>query len=204
MKAKKDWLKGLIIAEIIVCYMAVLTLVSHARGPEKYEISTDSPMIGVEDFTSFDGEPAWGESLQIVNEMPGTAAGYSAWTTLDDLDKIQVSFQINGPPEYAGNVLYVDLYELETGYDNAEQQVSIILQGGTNKVEFSLEPGEEHPSDAELRIFTLDPADYTIEDISLLMLKLQPKASAGIIAGVVVCFLLLAGTGGVWWREKRL
>lgn len=90
----------------------------------------------------------------------------------------------------------MDLYELEAGYDNAEQQIFIILQKGTNKVEFSLEPGEEHPSDAELRIFTFYLADYTIGDSSFLMLKLQSKVSAGIIAGVVACFLLLAGTGG--------
>ena len=201
-KTNRVWLKWLIIAEIIVCYMAVLTIISYARGPEKFKAMTDSPMIGVGDFISFNGEAVPGDVLQIVNGTPGTVVGYSAWIALDDLDRVQISFQIDCLPEYAGNVLYVDLYELETGYDNAEQQVSVILQEGRNEVEFSLELGENHPQRAQLRFFTLDSADYTIRDISFLMLKLRPKVSVGIIAGAVVCFLLLAGTGRVWWREK--
>lgn len=62
-KTNKAWLKWLIIAEIIVCYMAVLTIVSYARGPEKCEIIADSPMISVGDFTSFSGETASGDVL---------------------------------------------------------------------------------------------------------------------------------------------
>lgn len=196
-------LKWLIIIEIIACYMAVLTIVSYARGPQKYEMITDFPMISIGDFISFNGETAPGDGLQIVNEMPGAVVGYSAWTALDGFDKMQISFQVDCPPEYAGNVLYVDLYEQKTEYDNAEQQISVILHEGTNKVDFFLEPGEEHPSSAELRIFTLDSADYTIGDISLLMLKLQPKVSVSIITGAIVCFLLLASTGGVWWYKKH-
>lgn len=55
---KRNWLRRLIVVELIVCYMAVLTLVSHIRGPEKYRVDSETPLLTVENFVSFAGEAA--------------------------------------------------------------------------------------------------------------------------------------------------
>ena len=69
---RKAALKWIIVAEVIVCYMAVLTVVSYARGPVRYETAGE-PILTSERFVSFDGALA-GYVLPLNNDAEGTAA----------------------------------------------------------------------------------------------------------------------------------
>ena len=191
---RKTTLKWVIAAEIIVCYMAVLTAVSYARGPERY-MTANEPLLVTEDFTSFAGQPAEpGGAFLLENEAQGTAVGYQAELDLAALENVQISFQAECPAGYAGGILHVDLYNGEAGYDSPEQEFSMTVQAGHNEAAFTLAPGAEHPDTAQLRIFTLDRAGYSLEGVQIHEQRPLPKVSGGIWAGVGACFLLLAGT----------
>ena len=191
---RKTTLKWVIAAEIIVCYMAVLTAVSYARGPERYKTAHE-PLLVTEDFVSFAGQPAEpGGAFLLENEAQGTAVGYQAELDLAALENVQISFQAECPAGYAGGILHVDLYNGEAGYDSPEQEFSMTVQAGHNEAAFTLAPGAEHPDTAQLRIFTLDRAGYSLEGVQIHEQRPLPKVSGGIWAGVGACFLLLAGT----------
>jgi len=199
---KRSWLGRLMVVEIIVCYMAVLTLVSHVRGPEKYRIAAESPLLAAEEFTSFAGEAAGGE-LRLENDASGAAVGYSAKLSLKDLEGIHVAFQTDCPAEYAGGTLYVDLYDFEAGYDNAEQEYRLTLEQGINTADFTLHPGESAPDDAQLRFFTLDPAGYDVEGLAVSPVEALPKVSPAMTAAAISCFAVLAATAAAYGLGKR-
>jgi len=187
--------RGIIIAEIIVCYFACLAVVSHIRAPEQYRVVTETPLLQTNDFTAFDGKPAEaGGTLPLKNAVPNEAVGYMAKLMLSELEQIQISFQTECPDEFAGGSLSIDLYNFEAGYDNPEQEYQLILQEGHNEAAFHLTPGENPPEEAFLRIFTLDPAGYWLEDVQIYREERLPKVPAGLWIGVGLCFLLLAGT----------
>lgn len=194
---KRDWLRRLIVVELIVCYMAVLTLVSHVRGPEKYRVDTETSLLTRKDFVSFSGEEA-GNTFRFDNDASGTAVGYSAELSLQDLKGIHVSFQLDCPVEYVGGTLYVDLYNFETGYDNAEQEFALSLEPGVNTVGFTLDPGESAPDHVQLRFFTLDPAGYDIKELAVSRVETLPKVSMGMAIVTAACFVLLGSTAVMW------
>lgn len=200
---RRAWLGRLIVVELIVCYLAVLTLVSHARGPVKYRAATESPLLDVEDFVSFVG--AREDAILLVNDMAGQAAGLAAELPLEGLEGIRVAFQVDCPPEYAGGTLVVDLYNAEAGYDSAEQEFSLELEPGVNMVERTIDPGESAPGRAQLRIFTLDPAGYGIHDLAVYPVEAMPKLGMGLLAAAAACFACLAGSTIYWftgnWRK---
>lgn len=191
--------RGMIIAEIIICYLACLTMVSYIRGPEHYRVVTDTPLLQTEDFLTFAGVPAEADGvLSLENAVQGEAAGYMARLRLSGLEQVQVSFQIECPAEFAGGLLSIDLYNFEADYDSLEQEHQLTVQEGNNEVTFWLAPGEDPPEEAFLRIFTLDPAGYRLEDIQVCQGELLPKISAVLWIGVGIWFLLLAGTVFMW------
>ena len=174
--------------------MAVLTAVSYARGPARYE-TAKRPLLATEDFISFAGQPAKpGGEFLLENGTAGTAVGYQAGLDLAALDGVLISFQTECPAEYAGGTLFVDLYNGEAGYDSPEQEFVLTVQAGHNEASFVLEPGPDHPDTVLLRFFTLGRAGYALEDVQIYEQVPMPKVSAGMWIGVGACFLLLAGT----------
>lgn len=204
IRKKRAWLGRLIVAEMIVCYLAVLTLVSYACGPEKYRAATENPLLAIADFTSFAGEPAGEDGLVLANDTAGQAVGYFAELPLEGLESIQIVCRVDCPPEYAGGTLVVDLYNLEAGYDNAEQEYRLILEPGVNEACFSLTPGESAPDTAQLRFFTLDPAAYVMQNLMICPLEALPKVAGALLAAGAACFLLLAVTAAVYYMAGRL
>lgn len=198
---RRAWLGRLIVVELIVCYLAVLTFVSHARGPVKYRTATESPLLDVEDFVSFAG--AREDAILLVNDMAGQAAGFAAELPLEGLEGIRVAFQVDCPPEYAGGTLVVDLYNAEAGYDSAEQEFSLELEPGVNMVERTIDPGESAPGRAQLRIFTLDLAGYGIHELAVCPVEAIPKLGMGLLAAAAACFACLAGSTALWFMDRK-
>ena len=193
-KKQRFHLKILMIFEVIVCYMALLNIVSHARGPQNYDILTDTPLAVVSDFSSFDGGSTE-QGMLLENQTPGTAVGYQAELSLNELESIYISFSVDCPAEYAGGTLIVDLYDYESNYDSPEQEYHLTLQQGVNKAAFSLKPGENAPSNAMLRFFTTDPAKYQLKDINVFHEILESKLTRTMIAvfmiSLVICVITL-------------
>lgn len=200
---KTVWLKRFIILEIIVCYMAALTVVSHLRGPERYQVADESPLLNIRDFSSFSNEPVGGESFLMENRTAGAAVGYLARLSLQELEGIWITFSVECPVEYAGGILYVDLCEPEMGYDNPEQEYSLTLSAGLNQVGFSLDPGVSHPVNANLRFFTLDPAGYEIRNLEIYPEAALPRVGEGLVISMVLSFVLLGVTIMAWRMRSR-
>ena len=202
-RKRSAWLGRLMVVEIIVCYMAVLTLVSHARGPEKYRAATDAPLLAADSFTSFTGEPAGEDGLRLANSTAGQAVGFAAELPLESRERIQAAFLVDCPPEFAGSILHVDLYEPDAGYDNDEQEATLVMQPGLNAVSLTLWTGENAPESSQLRFFTLDLADCGIYDLSICPVEALPKVGRGLLAAVAACFLILAATTALWAECRK-
>ena len=200
---RRAWLGRLIVVELIVCYLAVLALISHARGPEKYRIAEESPLLAAGDFTSLVGGAAEEGRLRLVNDTQGQAVGYFAELPLEGLESIRVAFQVDCPVEYAGGTLVVDLYNLEAGYDYAEQEYQLILEPGINMVAQTIEPGGSAPERAQLRLFSVDAAGYSIEGLTVSPLETLPKISTAMAAAAIFCFVLLGGTAAAWLVDRK-
>ena len=110
------------IVGVIVCYMAILTAISYARGPEHWR-PAEPPVLESGAFTSFAGEAA-GENgpLPMENGPDGQAVGHQAEVELIGGAALQVSLKVECPAEYAGNTLIVDLYNDQVGYDDPAQE----------------------------------------------------------------------------------
>ena len=193
-KEKIKW-KWLITAEIIVCYMAVLTVVSYVRGPERYG-PAEEPLLTEADFGDINGLPVdeAGEPFTFENQTQGEAVGCLADVDLRGMHGICISFEVDCPEEDAGGILCTDLCNGEIGYDYLEQEYQLTLLPGHNGAGFVLDPGPEHPDTATLRFFTLDKADYRLENVQICEEILLPQVPGGLKIGVGACFLLLAVT----------
>lgn len=191
--------KGLMIVEIIVCYMAFLTIISYARGPERYQVLTSTPLLQSEDFAPYLGDlPKEAGFVFIENVTPGIAVGYAAPLELHAKERFQVSFWVDCAAEFAGGTLYTDLFNGEVAYDSPEQEVCTVLQVGRNEIQFSLGTGEAPPDTALLRFFTGDRAGYQLNDIRVYREEILPKVSKKMWAVLVACVLALVGTIFVW------
>ena len=192
-------LRGLLIFEVIVCYMALMTVVSHIRGPQRYEVISDMPLLDASDFTAFDGASAE-KALKLSNQAPGTAVGYLAQLPLIGLERIHISFEVDCPAEYSGGMLILDLYNYESGYDSEEQEYRLTLQEGLNEVSVSLEPGEAAPEQAQFRVFTLDAAGYEVRNLQVCQETSLPKVTPFMLGVVFGCFVVLGLTMVVFCR----
>lgn len=201
---KKTILKWIIVAEVIVCYMAVLTVVSYARGPERYG-PAEEPLLTETDFSDINGLPAEQASAPFTfeNQELGEAVGCLADVDLRAMHGICVSFSVDCPEEDAGGILCVDLCNGEIGYDSLEQEYQMTLQAGPNEADFILDPGQEHPDTAKLRFFTLDAAGYRLENVRIYEEISLPKVPDGLKIGAGICFLLLAITVAVGAAGRR-
>lgn len=192
------------IAEVIVCYMAILAVISYARGPERWR-PVGPPVLESGAFASFAGEPA-GENgpLPMENGPDGQAVGYQAETALSGVDALQVTLKVECPAEYAGNTLIVDLYNDQAGYDDPAQESQVALQAGPNQLDLSLDPGSSPPEQAALRLFTLDSAGYQLEDVTVRQMERTPKVPGSVWVGLVVCLALPLFTLAAWVVTRKL
>lgn len=193
-RKKRTRLKMLWVLEVIVCYLALLTIVSYIRGPQRYETISDLSLIETSGFITLDGIPEESGNLKLTNPQPGAAVGYAVPIELAGLDGINVQFRIECPAECAGGILLVDLFNQERGYDNVEQEYSYTLLPGTNLVNVSLTPGNNAPEQAFLRIFTGAIANYSIEDLQVNREIPLPKVTPAMAVVFVGSLLILLGT----------
>lgn len=203
MSNKQAVVKALMVFEILICYMALLNIISHALGPQSYKVITDEPLLIASDFVSFEGENAQEQSLRLENQTPEKASGYSALLSLEDLERIYISFRVDCSVEQAGTGLCVDLYDQESGYDNAEQEYRLFLQEGVNEVSFALDIGETAPEKAELRIFTGDITDCEICDLQIYQCDPLKKVTLAMIFAFVGGLFVLVATAFVYHRLSK-
>lgn len=192
------------IVGVIVCYMAILTAISYARGPEHWR-PAEPPVLESGAFTSFAGEAA-GENgpLPMENGPDGQAVGHQAEVELIGGAALQVSLKVECPAEYAGNTLIVDLYNDQVGYDDPAQESQVALQEGTNQLDLSLDPGSSPPERALVRLFTLDPAGYQLEDVTVRQMERIPKVPGSVWIGLAVCLALPLVTLAAWLVTRKL
>ncbi|MBQ7159807.1 MAG: hypothetical protein IJS09_10375, partial [Treponema sp.] len=84
----------------------------------------------------------------------------------------------------------MDLYDGEA-YDAPEQEFSVVLAPGVNQINEVLDKGENAPGEAWLRIFTLEPAGYEIQNLRVCSIN-QSKNYTQIIV-FCLALMLLAG-----------
>lgn len=192
------------IAEVIVCYMAILAVISYARGPEQWR-PVEPPVLESGAFTSFAGEAA-GENgpLPMENGPGGQAVGYQAETDLSGGAALQVSLKVECPAEYAGNTLIVDLYNDQAGYDDPAQESQVALQAGINQLDLPLDPGSSPPERASIRLFTLDSAGYQLEDVTVRQMERMPKIPGSVWVGLAVCLALPLFTLAAWVVTRKI
>lgn len=193
------WL--LLIVELIVCYMLILAVISYWRAPGQYRALPEEPLLAIADFVDFSGRPVNEDELHLQNNLSGNVAGYTAWLDLREVNPLAVKFTVDCPAEYAGGVLHIDLWN--EGYDNDEQEYKLTLQAGLNEVEFFLDKGADAPESAQLRFFTVDLADYAVIDLQISQAEPMPKISSGLLAGMIVCLVLLLVTALALFRPNN-
>lgn len=191
------------IVEVIVCYMAILTVISYARSPERWR-PVDPPALESGAFTSFAGETAGGNGpLPMENGSDGQAVGYQAEVDLGGMGTLQVSLKVECPPRAAGGTLHVDLYNHEAWYDDLTQESQVVLQAGINELTLSLDPGQSPPDQALVRLFTLDPAGYQLEDVTVRRMERMPKIPGSVWVGLAVCLALPLVTLAAWAISEK-
>lgn len=196
--------RAVAIAEVIVCYMAILAAISYARGPEHWR-AVEPPILESGALTSFAGEAA-GENgpLPMENGPGGQAVGYQAEIGLGGVDALQVSLKVECPAQYAGHILTADLYNYEAGYDDPAQESQVALQEGTNQLDLSLDPGSSPPERALVRLFTQDPAGYQLEDVTVRQMERMPKVPGSVWVGLAVCLALPLVTLAAWVVTRKI
>ena len=187
--------RALLILEAIIVYMTVMNIVSHQLSPQQYAVAEGAPLLTSGDLISFTGEQNAGDSEgHIFSDTAGAVVGFWAALDLSTLSRIHISFHVDCPAEYAGKVLFTDLYDFESGYDNSEQEYALTLQEGANDVSVSLEPGVSAPQKAQFRIFTVDTADYSVRDVRVEREERLRKTTGGMWAAASIAVLCFAVT----------
>ena len=196
--------KWVLIAEFIICYMSVLALISYLRGPMELVQSSDIPLLSSEDFQSFIGEGSPADGAMPLGGLPsGEVSGWLAPVGLDVLDGIWVSFEMESTGIVGEDVLCVDLYNEERGYDAPEQEMDFPLLEGSSWHGFFLPIGKNAPPYALFRVFTSSSGVCILRELQVFPAKLQPHVPVSLYIGVAVCFSILAGTAAVHWIGKQ-
>lgn len=193
--------KVLLWVAVVACYMAFLAIISHARGPQPYELIPRETLTPAA-FTSFDGSTSGQDALPFQNNTDGNLVGYTVPVSLQGLHGLQISFEIDCQPEDSGSVLYVDFYNPDENYDDPSNEFQVTLQEGKNEVTQELYPGDTAPQSAQLRLFTLNSAHYEIRQLSILEQQPTPKVSTGMIVFFTATVVLLIVTI-IWILLRR-
>ena len=186
MKISKRALYRLLgVVFILIAYFSLLTGIGYCRAPEKYRMNV-LEKFSVSDFSLMEGasgtvDPAAGQ-IQYKNEAAGILSGCSVEIAIPDVRTVAVEFTLNCAAGYEGGILCVDL--CGESYDSPEQEYQEVLQAGTKALRISLSTGEVPPDTYDLRLFTLDRCDVTIEGLEVALL------SDGINMTIVGAYLL--------------
>lgn len=193
---KRIKIKCIIIVELIVFYFTLLNVISQARGPIPYQIDTSQPVVQIENFVPMAemGVTATETTLPIYNTVEGAVAGYQSGIQLKQLDGLHISFSVNCSADYVGNLLCIDLYNDEEGYDSPDQEYHVVLREGFQQISFDLSLGERAPDSCFLRFFTSAPADYTLEQVQVNRVVALPKVTDAMIVAVGISLVILVVT----------
>lgn len=112
---------------------------------------------------------------------------FSAALPTTKMEEITVEFVVDCPEICQGAVLHVDL--LGEDYDRAEQEFTVALDCGINKVSESIPINGNVPDELQLRIFTLEPAAYSLTDLSVTTVVLDRRP---IGAGIALFFAVIS------------
>ena len=189
----------------IFLYFAVLTCISYQRASEEFRIDKNAQqLIGYQDFIVMNGNE--GERVEpdglVFNSSDGSAKVFAARVNLAELRTISVQFTVDCPKEYAGTTLHVDLYDGEA-YDAPEQEFSVVLAPGVNQINEVLDKGENAPEEAWLRIFTLEPAGYSIHNLKVYPIAFHSNRLYAVLLVFLLVFFVLIAMAYIGAKVKK-
>lgn len=190
----KGFIKKLLIVELIVCYLGILTVISHICGPQPYEVDRNNTLLSSQEFIPYGETTVTNGSITLVNSVEGGSTGCGALLSLVGLERIYIEFDIICPLEYDTGSLAIDLYDETSGYDYGDQEYMHAVQEGREHVAFMLETGEYAPEQAQVRFFTTNVSNWEIENLQIYRVYPVPKVSATMIISVVVLLFIFVGT----------
>ena len=199
MKNKK-YFKIILLIELLAIYFSVLAVVSFIRAPEQYQKSTEQ-LLTYSDFSVSAGQndATVSDTALVFHSKDAIDKVFSTRISLQNIESIWVEFIVNCPEPYQGSILHVDLWA--DGYDNSEQEFETILKVGKNKIAGVLHKGDHAPDEAQFRIFSLDPGEYSVEE---LFVSKAVKPNRSIKTGVIVTFVLFIGLFvSLWWMKNN-
>lgn len=196
----------LLIFELILCYMVLLVLISHARGPDKFQRDSGGPVWTASDLQCFDEmelSKVEGTVLHMESATFGRNIVFQREIKIDGVDGVFVGFLIDCPQEYQGTHLAVDLYNEAAGYNEGGARYMHTLSQGKNEISCRLFVGENAPDTALIRIFTADLANYDIQELQIYTLHKTEKVGAGMWIALLLAVAATAVTGAVGWNRRK-
>lgn len=186
MKISKSVLYRLLgVVFVLIAYFSLLTGISYCRGPERYRMNV-LERLSASNFSLMEGASGTigisAGQIQYKSETAGALAGCSVEISSPNVRAVAVELTLNCAAGYEGGVLCMDL--CGKCYDNQEQEYQEVLQVGIKKLSVFLPTGEVPPDTYDLRLFTLDKCDVTIEELEVTLL------SDGINTTIVGAYLL--------------
>lgn len=170
------------ISALIICFFTILIWVSYQRASDEDVMQWNGESIlNVDNFTATEGENARIEQDTLVfDSMEPETELFAAPLELRKLNKIGIRFRVFCPEEFTGSTLFVDL--CAENYDRDEQGFSFTLKTGVNEIHQVIDKGEDAPDFAQLRVFSLDAAQYRVEELSVQRVSVPNRNRLGIAA----------------------
>ena len=189
----------LIAVELLICYLAVLAVISYIRGPVRYRIITDAELQLSGERVSFtDGAI---DNIYMENAGNGESARFTVAADLGGAERIRMEFASDCPADYAGGELHVGLYASDEEGAESLQEFHFKMKEGKNRMEASFDACP--PEQGFFRFQTSDPAGYDIQSLHVYPEEELPTVSKGLAVGTLLCFAVLGATAVLWAVEKR-
>lgn len=190
----RKYKKILTVINVIVLYMAFLSLISAVKSAPDTKIVEAHAVSGY-DFTTQSDPQFAGLEEGILHILPNDAdTVFSAPVSLENGSAFQVKFIANCVSE---GILHVDL--MAPGYDSEENEFTYVLTEGENLVSGMLPFGAEHPNSCSLRIFTLDSIDATLSEIDVSRYApFSGVTRAEVGSGIVILLCVLLQVFFLW------
>lgn len=147
----------------IILYFSVLGL-ALVTDPEFMSSKSDN-FVNYNDFSVLFGKNSHVSEAELVFSDQEDGTMFYTILPATDMEEITVRFTLNCPENYAGTMLFVDLYGNE--YDFPEQEFMVILNQGINEVCESIPITGNIPDELQMRLYTLGPAEYSLVDLSV-------------------------------------
>lgn len=153
---------SLIIAGVIL-YFSILG-VALATDPE-FMPKRSEDLVHYSDFSAVSGTGSMITDDALVFADDQYMSIFSATMPLLEMERITVEFVVDCSETSQGAVLHVDV--IGDNYDAPEQEFVVTLKKGINEVSEMIPITGNIPDELHLRIFTLDPADYSLTELSV-------------------------------------